>query len=222
MDKTNTTKEHIKKAASELFQKYGYNKTTMNDIAKYSHKAKRSIYNHFENKETLYAAVVNDEIDSLKNSLLPIINQKNLNASIKCANYLSKRMKVMQKLAIYNNFINDSFFNRLQIQHKKELLQIVIDFNNWEFNQLEKIIEEGKAKNEILDNIKTKAFIDIIMMVVKSLEVSFFVKKNYKSYFPTFNSLLINVIQAISPNSNEIIKEFDLAKYSYTQEIQKH
>lgn len=122
MDKTNTTKEHIKKAASELFQKYGYNKTTMNDIAKYSHKAKRSIYNHFENKETLYAAVVNDEIDSLKNSLLPIINQKNLNASIKCANYLSKRMKVMQKLAIYNNFINDSFFNRLQIQHKKELL----------------------------------------------------------------------------------------------------
>lgn len=55
----------ILKAAKELFFKKGLSSTTMEDIAGYSGFDRRTIYNHFKNKEEIFAALISDVISNI-------------------------------------------------------------------------------------------------------------------------------------------------------------
>ena len=52
-------------AASRLFQQYGMQKTTMEDIAKALGKGKSTLYYYFANKDEVFQAVVLKEIDEV-------------------------------------------------------------------------------------------------------------------------------------------------------------
>jgi AcrR family transcriptional regulator len=45
-------------AALELFTRYGYRKTSIDDIAQAAHVAKRTVYLHFENKAAVFLAIL--------------------------------------------------------------------------------------------------------------------------------------------------------------------
>jgi TetR/AcrR family transcriptional regulator, regulator of autoinduction and epiphytic fitness len=45
-------------AALELFTRYGYRKTSIDDIAEAAHVAKRTVYLHFENKAAVFLAIL--------------------------------------------------------------------------------------------------------------------------------------------------------------------
>ena len=47
------TKDTIIQVASKLFSRYGFYKTSMDEVAKVARKAKGSLYYHFVNKEGL-------------------------------------------------------------------------------------------------------------------------------------------------------------------------
>ncbi|MDR1667747.1 MAG: TetR/AcrR family transcriptional regulator [Bacteroidales bacterium] len=53
------TKEHIIKTARGLFEEMGLKNTTMDDIARHAGVSKRTIYEHFKNKEDLLTDGVN-------------------------------------------------------------------------------------------------------------------------------------------------------------------
>src|ERR1700712_2245280 len=55
-------KESIKRAAQELFRKFGYHKTSVNEIAKKAKIAKATIYKYFDSKEQVLHALVMDYI----------------------------------------------------------------------------------------------------------------------------------------------------------------
>jgi AcrR family transcriptional regulator len=55
----------ILKSAKELFLKKGLSSTTMEDIAGYSGFDRRTIYNHFKNKEEIFAALVFEVISDI-------------------------------------------------------------------------------------------------------------------------------------------------------------
>ena len=50
--------ERILEAASDLFAHYGYDKTTMEDIARAAGVSKGAIYLHFRGKEDLFDALI--------------------------------------------------------------------------------------------------------------------------------------------------------------------
>lgn len=54
--------ESIKRSARELFRKYGYNKTSVNELAKKAHIAKATFYKYFESKEAILHAILMDYI----------------------------------------------------------------------------------------------------------------------------------------------------------------
>lgn len=51
----------ILSAADCLFQKYGLNKTTMEDIARQAGKGKSTLYYYFKSKEEIFDAIIQDE-----------------------------------------------------------------------------------------------------------------------------------------------------------------
>lgn len=66
-------KESIKKAAQDLFRKYGYHKTSVNEIARRGKIAKATIYKYFDSKEMVLHAIVMDYIEQSVQDL--ILNQ---------------------------------------------------------------------------------------------------------------------------------------------------
>ncbi|MDB5012503.1 MAG: TetR family transcriptional regulator, partial [Daejeonella sp.] len=55
-------RDSIKRAAQELFRKYGYHKTSVNEIAKRAKIAKATIYKYFDSKELLLRSILMDYI----------------------------------------------------------------------------------------------------------------------------------------------------------------
>lgn len=73
---TDKVKNTIKKAARELFRRYGYKKTSVNDIAKKAKLAKATIYKYFESKETVLHAILMDYIRESVDELLAKYNKQ--------------------------------------------------------------------------------------------------------------------------------------------------
>jgi AcrR family transcriptional regulator len=61
--KDEKARAEIIKAAEDLFQKWGLNKTTMGDIAKRAGKGKSTLYYYFKSKEEIFDTVVLAELD---------------------------------------------------------------------------------------------------------------------------------------------------------------
>lgn len=56
-------RQSVFKAARELFKKYGYHKTSVNEIAKKARIAKATIYKYFDSKEQILDTILMDYLD---------------------------------------------------------------------------------------------------------------------------------------------------------------
>jgi AcrR family transcriptional regulator len=63
-------KESIKKAAQELFRKFGYHKTSVNEIAKRAKIAKATIYKYFDSKEAVLHVLLMEYIKASVDELI--------------------------------------------------------------------------------------------------------------------------------------------------------
>jgi AcrR family transcriptional regulator len=99
-------KESIKKAAQDLFRKYGYHKTSVNEIAKKAKIAKATIYKYFESKELVLHAIL---MDYLKISLNEVIQKDS--KSIDKEQHLTTLILKVSKLSytVCNEFIGWDF-----------------------------------------------------------------------------------------------------------------
>ncbi|MGI4729793.1 MAG: TetR/AcrR family transcriptional regulator [Janthinobacterium lividum] len=78
-----STTESIKQAARELYRKFGYHKTSVNEIAKRAKVAKATIYKYFDSKEAILQVLLMDYIrqsvdDLIQNSATDIDEEKHL------------------------------------------------------------------------------------------------------------------------------------------------
>ena len=58
LSKVDKTREKIIEVADKLFGRFGFYKTSMDEIAKIARKAKGSLYYHFSSKEELFKEVM--------------------------------------------------------------------------------------------------------------------------------------------------------------------
>ena len=86
------TKDKILTVATKLFGRYGFNKTSMDEIAKIARKAKGSLYYHFHSKEILFTEVVKRELTNLQTILNKISKNKEMLAVEKLKQYIVVRM----------------------------------------------------------------------------------------------------------------------------------
>ncbi|MDH5828298.1 TetR/AcrR family transcriptional regulator [Sphingobacterium faecium] len=71
--------ESIKRSARELFRKYGYNKTSVNELAKRANIAKATFYKYFESKELILHAILMEYIqENVKDILKKNVGQEDL------------------------------------------------------------------------------------------------------------------------------------------------
>lgn len=115
-------KESIKKAAQDLFRKYGYHKTSVNEIAKRAKIAKATIYKYFDSKELVLHAIV---MDYLEQSVQELINNQSENVNEE--EYLSNLILKTSRLSytVCNEFIGWEFIR--ESTNAQEFLKTLSD-----------------------------------------------------------------------------------------------
>src|SRR6056297_97797 len=95
-------RERIVLVSSEIFSRFGYRKTTMDEIARALNKGKSSIYYYFKSKEEIFEAVIDHEAQVLKDELSAVIKRSDDPEKILRA-YVKVRMSSFEKLSNYYN-----------------------------------------------------------------------------------------------------------------------
>lgn len=115
-------KESIKKAAQELFRKYGYHKTSVNEIAKKAKIAKATIYKYFESKELVLHTIL---MDYIRHNVHEIIQNPSENQDRET--YLSNIILKTSRLSytVCNEFIGWEFIR--ESANAQEFLKTLSD-----------------------------------------------------------------------------------------------
>ena len=103
------TREMLIDVARQLFAKSGVENTTMNDIALASQKGRRTLYTYFKNKNEIYQAVVESELDHILRSLQAMAEQ-DLSPEKKLVNYIYTRMEAMKEAVLRNGTLRAEIF----------------------------------------------------------------------------------------------------------------
>jgi TetR/AcrR family transcriptional repressor of mexJK operon len=134
-------------AARKRFAHYGFSKVTMDEIASDVEMGKASLYYYFPTKEDLFRAVILQEQNELKKNI-ELILEKSVCASDKLQEFVELRMKFFQILLNLGTLSVHSFLDTKSLFKK-----LFFDFEKIELGYIQKIIEEGKNKNEFYSNL---------------------------------------------------------------------
>lgn len=130
------TRETLVDVARQLFARMGVDNTTMNDIAQASHKGRRTLYTYFKNKDDIFAAVVESELDKLL-KILQDIATKDLPADEKLITFIYKRLDAVKIIVFRNGTLRARFFRdiwRVEKARKKfdlqerEIIKNILDY----------------------------------------------------------------------------------------------
>ena len=129
-------------AARELFTIYGFTKTTMTDIAGRLNMSKASLYYYFKDKETIFNALRENELEQFSEEINKIISNSN-DAKSKLLEYTKKEIKLLQKLLTLRNLVSDN-----SLETKPLSSSSLKDFNLKERNFVKDILQKGILLNE--------------------------------------------------------------------------
>jgi len=161
--KKDFNRETILKIAQEIFSKYGYKKTTLDDIANAVRKGKSSLYYYFKSKEDLFQAVIMKEVEVLARELDKVVN-RNTDPVDKLRDYLLTKINTFRNLAnFYNALENDvtaiGFIEDIKNRYEQDEIRLI-----------KRILIEGVRKNEFEIYDFNLAAIGITM-AIKGLEM---------------------------------------------------
>jgi len=166
-------RDHIIHIARGIFSKFGFKKTTLEDIAEGLGKGKSSIYYYFRSKEEIYKEVLNKEAETLRSEINRKVINTNDNPKDKLRNYVLTRMQFLSELTNFNEALrndylkNFAFVERIREKYDREEHSIILN-----------ILNEGMNKD--IFRLKEAEFAAMAFLTaMKGLEVALFIKKEY-------------------------------------------
>jgi len=160
-------RDQIVETASRIFSKYGFRKTTMDEIARVMGKGKSSIYYYFKNKEEIYEAVIDHETEILRRELIKAISQASTPQE-KLHRFVEVRMRIFNKLSNVYDAIRTEV-----VAHLASIEKFRQKYDREEIHMLQDILQEGVDKGDfrIEDTLLTAT---AIVTALKGLEVPLF------------------------------------------------
>ena len=176
-------RKKIIQAAGRIFSRYGFRKTTMDEIAKAINMGKSSIYYYFKSKEAIFEAVALNEANVLRSNLITAL--KSVESPVeKMKQYVFVRMKSFENLSNYYNSIFDKdlnlfdFIEKIREKHDREELAIL---------RLLLYIGSRRGVFAITDSEYTAL---AIQTTLKGIEVPLFWKKKEVNIESRLNAIL--------------------------------
>lgn len=110
-------KDEIIEIARDIFARFGFKKTTMEEIAKAAKKAKSSLYYYFQSKEEVFQAVIEREAKVLREKIEKAMTQEET-PQAKLRAYIITRMKALKQLANFYSALKDEYLENYKFIEK--------------------------------------------------------------------------------------------------------
>lgn len=146
-------RNRIFKSAIMEFAEHGYDGANINTIAENAKVSVGSMYKYFENKESLYLAVVHLGVETLKQVLDGIIASE--------GDLFTKIEKIIRAIQIHSreNIYLTKLYNEMTTESHSELVwNIVSDMEGVTADLYASLIEEGQREGIIREDIDPKLF----------------------------------------------------------------
>ena len=124
-------REQVVQSARQVFARYGYKKTALDDIAREARKGKSTIYYYFKSKDEIFKAVIDAEAEIRKQAIEREISQIS-DSRLKLKTYIYVRMLTLKMVvnyyeAIKNDLLDNLYFvNSFRDDHFDEEVKQVI------------------------------------------------------------------------------------------------
>ena len=160
------TRQKLLEVARELFAHKGLEATTMNDIAQASGRGRRTLYTYFRNKEEIYFAVIEEELERLSEKMDDVVTL-DVDPMEKIFTLIYSHLSIIRDTVARNGTLRAEFFRNIWMVEKVRKA-----FDEEEHRILLKVLQEGVNKGQFhVDNVGLMA--DIIHYSVKGLEVPY-------------------------------------------------
>jgi len=180
------TKKMLIEVARQLFAENGKKDVTMNDIAEASKKGRRTLYTYFNNKEEIYKAVIDKELDTILDRLTVVSNQKT-EPDIKLTNHILTHLDAVKNVVERNGSLRADFFHDIyEVERKRRKIDVM------EIALLRSIISEGIEKN-IFKRMDIDLSSMIIFYAIKGLEVPY-IRQNISLEFERNKNSIVDFI----------------------------
>lgn len=161
-------KQSILLKSRELFERFGYQKTTLTDIAKSVGKVKTAIYYYFSGKEEIFAQLVQVEAEEFYLKLEAAV-QGEEDHTQKLEVYVTARIRLMQEISKRYHFLKEEFLELLPIVEKNRE-----PYYTMEIDMVQRILEEGQIRKDF--QVASPQFsASMLVNSLKGLEIQMFV-----------------------------------------------
>lgn len=152
--------------ARHLFASKGLEGTTMNDIAVASKKGRRTLYTYFKNKEEIYYAVIETEMERLSDKMDEVAS-RDMDSEQKVLSLIYTHLNMIKEAVTRNGNLRAEFFRNIWMVER-----VRKSFDHEELEIFHRVLQEGCEKGRLcIDNISLMA--DIIHYSLKGLEVPY-------------------------------------------------
>ncbi|MEA4841313.1 MAG: TetR/AcrR family transcriptional regulator [Bacteroidales bacterium] len=167
------TRAMLVEVARQLFAQNGVADTTMNDIAAASQKGRRTLYTYFRNKEEIYMACVESELQIVTTTLQSVMKQ-NLEPEAKLEAFIRAHFNVFKDMVIRNGSLHAELFKDIT-----EIEKLRRKMDKKEAVMLAQILKLGNEKDifEVKDIRKTA---QIMQYALKGMEVPY-IRENIRN-----------------------------------------
>lgn len=172
---TSKTRKKLIDVSRELFALRGKKNITMNDIAEASKKGRRTLYTYFKNKDEVYKAVIENELN-LVIIALEENAKKAIDAFEKLRNHIIIHLDLIKQSVTRNGTLRADFFKDIyEVERSRRKMDVI------ELKIIRNILDEGLATGKF-KTMDTEIASSIIMYSLKGLEIPY-IRQNLTSEF---------------------------------------
>jgi len=110
-------REEILNGARELFERFGFKKTTMEDIAKQIGKSKSALYYYYKTKEEIFEAFILNEIEITQANVVEVVKEEESAARKFQVLFTSLLADIKQKANKFPLFKTDLYENHFLLEN---------------------------------------------------------------------------------------------------------
>lgn len=178
--KEDIIEQQILLAAQQLFQKHGYQKVTMDDVAKAIGKGRSSLYYYYKNKDEVFDAVVAAEINEIFTEINRMVEQAATVEQQLRAFGITKTKISRKRKAFFDALETGMNADEMsQFVQKKQVIQKRI--RKEEAILLHHILDQGTENREIpaLDTKTRETIIYVFMSSLRGLKREMYLENSY-------------------------------------------
>ena len=158
------TRSLLVDVARRLFAQQGLEGTTMNDIAVASNRGRRTLYTYFKNKEEIYYAVIETEVERLSDKMDEVVS-KDMDPEQKLILMIYTHLNMIKE-AVTRNVRAEFFRNIWMVERVRKA------FDHEELELFRRVLQEGCDMGRfVIENVSLMA--DIFHYCIKGMEVPF-------------------------------------------------